>query len=431
MAATLDPVAPEEAIAALKARGKELAPSFSHLDVWNEEHSKAFTVAKSAGFDILKDLHGSLAAAMANGEPLKSWAKRIRPALEEKGWWGRKDVVDPDTGEVVNAQLGSTRRLQVIFDANMRVSYAAGHWAQFERTKARRPILRYVAVRDGVTRPEHAARHGMCAAVDDPVWDYWGTPCGYGCRCTLQSLTQRDYDRLDDDEKKRPPPEEWREFINRRTGEVTRLPKGIDPGWGYNPGKAGARAASAAAEKLIDAAPAMSAAMASDPRLVQALAEEFKAWAAAVTNRDPVTRSSFVAGALSRDVLEGLAKAGITPSSGAIIVQQRALTHALRDAKASAGKTIPAGMLADIPRLLANPKAVIRDKRKSVLLYVFDVPGQERLGKLVIELDFSARVQRAEGGREQILANAFRTAGLVPASELANGKTYELLTGGL
>lgn len=34
------------------------------------------------------------------------------------------------------------------------------------------------------------------------------------------------------------PAEEYYDYVNRRTGEVTQVPVGIDPGWDYNPGEA-------------------------------------------------------------------------------------------------------------------------------------------------------------------------------------------------
>ena len=29
------------------------------------------------------------------------------------------------------------------------------------------------------------------------------------------------------------------EYIDKRTGEIKEVPKGIDPGWDFNPGKSG------------------------------------------------------------------------------------------------------------------------------------------------------------------------------------------------
>jgi hypothetical protein len=73
------------------------------------------------------------------GKTFQRFAAELTPLLQQKGWWGQQPAFDPITGETRWSQLGSIRRLQTIFDVNMRVSYAAGHWASFERNKATRP----------------------------------------------------------------------------------------------------------------------------------------------------------------------------------------------------------------------------------------------------------------------------------------------------
>jgi SPP1 gp7 family putative phage head morphogenesis protein len=242
MVAEIKAVPPREAIAALFRRGERLEPSFAWQDVWQETHASMFTVAKSAGFDILADIYEAVQKALAEGKTFRDFAAELTPALQRKGWWGRQPAYDPESGEMRWSQLGSTRRLRTIFDVNLRVSYAAGHWASFERNKATRPFLRYVCILDDATRPAHRARHNLVLPVDHPYWDIWAPPCGWNCRCTLQALSQRDIDRMvvqGEDLFFEPPADTWRSFVNGRTGEVSRVPDGIDPGWAYNPGKAG------------------------------------------------------------------------------------------------------------------------------------------------------------------------------------------------
>lgn len=257
MAATVEPLPFDDAIAAFRARTGDLRPTFAWQDLFEADHARSFTVAKSAGFDILGDISKGLQGGL-NGGTSRDFVKELTPILQEKGWWGRSLQMDPQTGEMVAAQLGSVRRLKLIFDVNMRVSYAAGHWASFERNKAARPYLRYVAILDQATRPEHAARHNLCLPVDHPYWDVWAPPCGWNCRCTLQSLSQHDVDRMQGQLKFAPPAEVYRDWTNKRTGEVTRLPEGIDPGWAYNPGRAGfdalqGQARTAFANKTVEA----------------------------------------------------------------------------------------------------------------------------------------------------------------------------------
>lgn len=243
MNAIIKAVPPLDAIAALFKRGERLAPEFSWLDTWQEAHARSFTVAKSAGFDILDDIFQALTRALAEGKTFAQFAAELTPLLQARGWWGEQPAFDPQSGEMRWSQLGSLRRLQTIFDVNMRVSYAAGHWTSFERTKAARPFLRYVHL-EGQEHPRllHHLWHNTVLPIDHPWWSTHACPNGWNCHCTLQSLSQRDIDRLQrDGETLRfdPLPGKMVKFVNNRTGEEFDVPEGIDPGWAYNPGRSG------------------------------------------------------------------------------------------------------------------------------------------------------------------------------------------------
>ena len=428
--ASIRPLAPAEAIAALFARGKRLDPSFHWQDVSEGEHAEQFTVARSAGFDILQDIFDAVASVAADGRSIRDATRDLTPILQAKGWWGRRISTDPLTGEPVVSQLGSTRRLATIFDANLRVSYAAGHWAQFEATKSTRPWLRYVAVMDERTRPEHAALHNLCLPVDHPFWKTWAPPNGWNCRCTLQSLSQRDVDRMRDRLVFEPPTIEARPWTNKRTGEILYVPDGIDPGWAYNPGQAGSRAASRAADKLVAAEPNIAAAAVEAPWWpATPLADEFAAWVRHVEAGDRVERSIFTIGALDRPLLDALDARGIQPKSGAITVHQAALGHAIRDLKRDAGKALPPDLLGRLPEVLRAARAVVMDRRDGALLYVVDVPEPGRVGKLVIRIDYADKVRPPGQGRTTLVSNAFRTAGLVDPADLLASAVYEVLVG--
>tara|TARA_A100001391_G_scaffold50885_1_gene30959 strand:- start:36521 stop:37300 length:780 start_codon:yes stop_codon:yes gene_type:complete len=243
MPAVLRALQPRDAIAALEARGLNLEPTFAWQDVYANEHAAMFTVAKSAGFDILDDIYQALLVALSEGKTFDEFARQITPLLQQKGWWGRSQQIDPQTGDPVEVQLGSPRRLQTIFDVNMRVSYAAGHWASIDRNRAARPFLRYVhLVGQENPRLHHQAWHNIVLPIDHPFWETHFAPNGWNCHCTIQSLSQADIDQLlEEGEVLRfePPEEEFRAWENKRTGEVREIPIGIDPGWDYNPGRAG------------------------------------------------------------------------------------------------------------------------------------------------------------------------------------------------
>ena len=78
----------DEAVRALRRRGTNLFPSEHWASVWQEQHQAGFTVARSAGFDIVKDIHTALVDAMERGRTFDDFKRGLIPVLQEKGWWG-------------------------------------------------------------------------------------------------------------------------------------------------------------------------------------------------------------------------------------------------------------------------------------------------------------------------------------------------------
>lgn len=231
----LRPLAPEEALRYLRSKGYKTG--FAWQDVWQSEHARAFTVAKAMRLDILADIREALDKALAEGRTFEQFKRDLTPVLQAKGWWGKKEMADPATGEVAKVQLGSPRRLGIIFDTNIRMAHAAGDWAKIERVKERRPYLMYDAVLDRRTRPLHRGWSGTVLPVDDPWWDTHYPPNGWRCRCRVRQLGPRDLDRYDLAVADKAPGIETKPWFNQRTGRTEIVPQGIDPGFGYNVGK--------------------------------------------------------------------------------------------------------------------------------------------------------------------------------------------------
>lgn len=230
----------DEAIKAFRAKGYR--PTFNWQEMMGEEHAYSFTVAKATQRDILQDIRGAMDEAIAGGQTLQQFTENLRPTLVQKGWWGKQSMADPQTGEVRDVQLGSPRRLKTIYETNMRTAYASGRWEQVQRTKEIFPYLRYVSVMDGRERPEHRALHNLVLPVDHPFWLEHYPPNGWGCRCSVQQLTAADVERLGLKVSENSPDIPRRAVRNTRTGEITTVPRGIDPGFNYNVGRARMRA---------------------------------------------------------------------------------------------------------------------------------------------------------------------------------------------
>ncbi len=429
---------PKEALDYFDA--KKLKPSFSHLDVWREEHAACFTVAKATQLDVLTGIHQATQKALAEGRTFRDFAKDLKPELQRQGWWGKQEVADPLTGKKRLAQLGSPRRLKTIYEANMRTARAAGQWERIQRTKAALPFLLYLLGPSREHRPEHVGWHGLLLPVDDPFWASHATPNGYGCKCHLRQVSKTEGERLEKtgvtaqiqevdpvtdlptghfNERTFPvrtqaPKIETRQWVNRRTGEVSRVPVGIDPGWEYNPGQVSRvrQAARQWAEKIAAAPPELGAAAAAAMPAEQLsnLNAEYREWAMGILRGEKLGLGGRrVVGAMRSKVVDGLAELGEHPESAALTIEQREVSHLLAVAR-KGGKALPEEVVLNLPAYMAKAKAVIWDplSRRPALLYVLDL-DVEKYGRVAVRLDYAAR---------GIRTNAIRSGAVVQRSNL-------------
>ena len=206
-------------------RQKLNLPTKAWTDLWQGQHARAFVVAGAMKDALISDLRNAVAKAIENGTTLAEFRKDFDKAVEAHGW-SYKGKRGWRTG--------------VILNTNLRMAYAAGKWQQAQELKARRPYLRYVAILDNRTRSDHRGWHGTVLPVDDPWWAAHYPPNGWGCRCTVQTLNDRDLKRYGYQVNDQAPPDE---MVTRRvrtpSGDVkVEVPKGIDPGFAYNVGQA-------------------------------------------------------------------------------------------------------------------------------------------------------------------------------------------------
>ncbi|MCQ9378817.1 phage minor head protein [Methyloversatilis sp. XJ19-49] len=234
IAASFD-LPPEEAIGYFQSKG--LQPSFSYADMTAEANQHAFTVAKMMDVDLLAQVRGSLEDALANGMTFKDWSSQLMPTLQAAGWWGRKDVVDPLTGEKVSARLGTPSRLETIFRTNMQSAYAAGQWRQIEAQADIAPFLMYDAVDDFRTRPLHRSWDRKLLPANHRWWATHYPPNGWNCRCGVIQLTAEEAEALGLSIDQQAPSDGNYQWKNPRTGAVEVIPQGIDPGFNYNVGR--------------------------------------------------------------------------------------------------------------------------------------------------------------------------------------------------
>ncbi|MFA5596874.1 MAG: phage minor head protein [Pusillimonas sp.] len=212
---------PEKAIEYFKSKGYQI--SFDWHDMLQDAHTKAFTVAGVTSLDVLVDIRKAVETAQRTGKSLESFKQELKPLLKKKGWLGKKTITRPD-GSSKEVDLSQPWRLKTIYQTNMQTAYMAGRYKGMMDVVETRPYWRYVAVMDGRTRDEHRRLHGKILRYDDPFWDKYFPPNGWGCRCRIVSVSKFEADK------------KGLEIIK---GEdmAPAAALTVPPEWQYNPGK--------------------------------------------------------------------------------------------------------------------------------------------------------------------------------------------------
>ncbi|MDA8428929.1 MAG: DUF935 family protein [Geobacteraceae bacterium] len=191
--------------------------------VYAEEHDHAFTVAGVMRDDMLTDFRTAIDQAIAEGTTYQAFLGDFDTIVAKYGW-----------------SYNGTRgwRSRVIYDTNIRTSYQAGRFAQMTDPDVLkyRPNWMYQHGDSRHPRPLHLSWNGIVLPADDPWWQTHFTPNGWGCKCRVVPLSGRDLTRLNKSIGQAPDNGTF-EWANPATGEVRDIPRGIDPGWDYNPGR--------------------------------------------------------------------------------------------------------------------------------------------------------------------------------------------------
>lgn len=248
-------LSPENTVRVWQER-QELRPTVRWSEMMHEEHSRAFTVAKIAKLDLLAAVQKSLDNVIRDGGTFETWKANILPELKRAGWWGEvsdRALTGTDEPIIVN-----DRRLRTIYRTNIRMSIAAGRWRRFQAQKELFPYLRYRSDHPRKhPRPDHLSWHGIILPVDHPWWQEHFPPNGWGCNCLPEQVSEGMLKRRGWKVTTDLPPSARERFYPAGRTDPIMVPKGIDPGFSYNPGTAHLRAiADKALESVEDAAQA-------------------------------------------------------------------------------------------------------------------------------------------------------------------------------
>ncbi|MDH4274899.1 MAG: phage minor head protein, partial [Gammaproteobacteria bacterium] len=363
---------------------------------------------------LLEDLRLAVDDALANGLSISEFRKRFDQIVAQHGW-------------SYNGSRGW--RTRVIYDNNLRSAHMAGRWQQIQRVKKERPYLQYRTAGDSRVRPQHRVWDRLTLTVDDKWWDTHYPPNGWNCRCSVRTLSQREMEREGLTVDQAPPLDET-ERIDPGTGQVLGwVPKGIDPGWNFNVGKAWLGPDIAFGRQIMAMPkPMRDAALENAQALAPRFEAAFAPWVNQVMlSKQPVGEVQTV-GYLQPAVVDALIDRGFSPDTAVITVGDKEIAHLIRDMKG--GKHLPADMIRALPSELANPSAILWDKQDPAALYVFDVAGDSRHGKLVVRINFYIKGRTASGQRFHEMTNSVRSGGLVYPADLRQAR-YEVIEGQL
>ncbi|WFO52764.1 phage minor head protein [Aeromonas veronii] len=194
-------------------------PSERWADVWRDAHNRAFMVAGVTKTDLLADLRGAVDKAISEGQSIGAFQKAFKEIVARHGW--------EHTGP-------ASWRSRVIFETNLRQSYNAGREEQSQRIKHKRPYALYRHGDSEHPRELHLKWNNLVLPVDHPWWETHSPSNGYGCKCKKFLLSEADLKRRGLVVGKAPDDGEY-EWVDKATGELHKIPKGIDPGFDYRP----------------------------------------------------------------------------------------------------------------------------------------------------------------------------------------------------
>lgn len=420
---------PEKAVAYFRSKGRRV--SFDWHSMWKEAHATAFTVANCAKLDVLRDLQLGIRKALKEGKGEKWFVQTLEPVLRSKGWWGPRDEVNPSTGKIIRVQQGSRWRLALIARQNVQNAVNAGRWQEQVENRDNQPYLRYVAMQDMRTRPDHGMLHDMVFPVDDAFWMTHYPPNGWGCRCHVEGVSEARLKRRGWQVENSEGKIVTREISirDRRSGEVTRRTVTgykvsdrqtiwTDAGFDYNSGQV------AMADNILrDHIEKLSTpARREHDRLVkQALyeqakrafnnaqarhegfAQEVKQWL-----EDPrVSGRTVIVGLMDWRDLTYVRLKGVDVN-GIVLFADDRLRHARRDIHKSKQIEVPDSVYPELARMFDKPEFVYWDEEHRNLLYIFPDPedawcrvmpvnvptANEKLQKKVGRLDGVATLYR-------------------------------------
>lgn len=412
---------PRDAVAYLESKG--ITPTRHWYDIWQEAQAKAVTVSGMTRLDLLEDVKKGLVDAVKNGKTEKMFIDDLAPILRAKGWTGKRQSINPKTGEVTERGPDLPARLSLIFFQNVQSAYMYGRYRSMLANADERPWWMYVAVLDSRTRPHHAALNKKVFRYDDPFWKTHYPPNGWRCRCRTRALSDVQLER----EGLTPESGEGRMIsrevvVNPRAPESQQVvrevrgwqerPGGLthwtDTGFSYSAGYTTYQLDCELAQKLeliksdtlyaevvqaINDAPARHAAF--GLWIEEKLASKWK------------TGDAVVVGLVQPEVVAAAKAAGLDPARIAVMTDDK-LGHSKRQVHQEAGTALSVEQYKGVAESFSRPEAIYWDSEHGNALYVLPDTDPDWCVLLPLNMPSKEEKRMKKMGRHDGFATAYR-----------------------
>ncbi len=412
---------PRDAVAYLESKG--IRPSRHWYDIWQEAQAKAVTVSGMTRLDLLEDVKKGLVDAVKNGKTGKMFIDDLAPILRAKGWTGKRQSINPKTGEVTEKGPDLPARLSLIFFQNVQSAYMYGRYRAMLANAEERPWWMYIAVLDSRTRPHHRALHRKVFRYDDPFWKTHYPPNGFYCRCRVRALSDAQLERegltpesgegrmVSRDAVVNPRAPESQQVVREVWGWQER-PGGLthwtDMGFSYSAGYTTYQLDCELAQKLeliksdtlyaevvqaINNAPARHAAF--GLWIEEKLASKWK------------TGDAVVVGLVQPEVVAAAKAAGLDPARIAVMTDDK-LGHSKRQVHQEAGTALSVEQYKGIAESFSRPEAIYWDSEHGNALYVLPDPDPDWCVLLPLNMPSKEEKRMKKMGRHDGFATAYR-----------------------
>lgn len=146
----------------MMAQRTDLLPKAEFLKLEGMNRSRAWTVARVADLDILKDLHGAVGQAVEGGQSHREFLDSLDDVMAKRGWGGLEPW-----------------HAKIVYDQNVGMAYTTGRTSQARDAGVSK--WRKLPSTSRNPRSEHARYDGQVFTFDEmepPPWDF-GCNCGW------------------------------------------------------------------------------------------------------------------------------------------------------------------------------------------------------------------------------------------------------------